>query len=100
MGTIRGTIWSHSIQLMLALLLLLLLRLKLVLCHLSLFVKGLLSLNGREKVMSLQVFGVIMAHALLLHLPIFLWDVLDECPSRIAKGAGRRRDKGRRKHFT
>jgi hypothetical protein len=54
-------------------LLLLALRLKLLLLgQLSLLLKGLLSLNGSEKIVGLEVFWVIVTDALFLHLLEFL----------------------------
>lgn len=61
---IRNCIGSRTIQLLLTLLhleLLLLLRV-------PLSMEDLLSLNGREEVVSLQVFRIVRAHALFLHL--------------------------------
>lgn len=66
MSTICGGI--ATIHLLLALL-----RLELLLLsELPLLLIGLLPLNGREEVVSLEVLGVIMADTLLLHLLEFL----------------------------
>ena len=61
MDTICGDIRSRPVLLLLTLL-------NLLLRELPLPLKDLLSLNGREEVMGLQVFRVVMAHALFLHL--------------------------------
>ena len=61
MNTIRGDIRSRPVLLLLTLL-------NLLLRELPLSLKDLLSLNGREEVMGLQVFRVVMAHTLFLHL--------------------------------
>ena len=65
MNTIRGDIRSRPVLLLLTLL-------NLLLRELPLSLKDLLSLNGREEVMGFQVFRVVMAHALFLHLPELL----------------------------
>lgn len=61
MDTIRGDIRSRPVLLLLTLL-------NLLLRELPLPLKDLLSLNGRKEVMGFQVFRVVMAHALFLHL--------------------------------
>ena len=61
MDTICGDIRSRPVLLLLTLL-------DLLLRELPLPLKDLLSLNGREEVMGLQVFRVVMAHTLFLHL--------------------------------
>lgn len=60
-NTIRSTVRRRAVQLLLTLL-----RLKLL--HMLLFLEHLLPLNSGEEVVSLEVFGVVMADALLLHL--------------------------------
>jgi hypothetical protein len=44
----------------------------LLLSQLPLFLDRLLPLDSSEKVMCFEIFGVIMAHTLLLHLPVLL----------------------------
>lgn len=87
MNTIRGSIRSRTIQLLLALL-----RVDLLLRELPLPLKDLLSLHGGEEVMSLEVFRVIMAHALLLHLPEFL-EIMSAIGFAINKTKPKRPDK-------
>lgn len=69
MGTIGGGIRASTIHLLLALL-----RLELLLLLHSLLLVGLLSLDGGEQVMRLEVFRVVMADTLFLHLLEFLRD--------------------------
>lgn len=72
-NTIRGTIWGRAVQLLLTLL-------GLKLLHLFLLLEDLLALDGGEEIVSLEVFRVVMANTLLLHLSILLHDI-----RRIAK---------------
>ena len=75
MNTIRGDIRSRPVLLLLTLL-------NLLLRELPLPLKDLLSLNGREEVMGLQVFRVVMAHTLFLHLSELLWQMLAQSTPR------------------
>lgn len=68
--TVGGGIRTSAILLLL--LLLALLCLKLLLRELSLLLIRLLALDSGEKVVGLEVLGVVMADALLLHLPKLL----------------------------
>jgi hypothetical protein len=57
--------------------LLLPLRLKLLLLEMPLFLKRLLPLNCGKKIMSLEVFRIIVANTLFLHLFVFLKHLLN-----------------------
>ena len=67
MSTIGGSIRTNTIHLLLALL-----RLELLLLLHSLLLVGLLPLDSRKQIVRLEVFGVVMADTLFLHLLKFL----------------------------
>ena len=70
---VRDCIGGGAIKLLLTLL-----RLKLLLLlRIPLPMKDLLSLDGRQEIMSLQIFRIVRAHALFLHLLEFLKKMSD-----------------------
>lgn len=67
------TIWAGGFRCRTIQLLLTLLRLELLLLRdLSLLLEHLLSLDGGKKIMGFEIFRVVVADALLLHLFVFL----------------------------